>query len=258
MALISSGIDMVRAIELPAGVRLDGSSFATGRMALVRWRSSWSDKFYQVYVNSRFAGTTIDAGQRERTVHLPSSFNTAVRIEVFAVDAGDSNTDFSGELSSISSRNGRVKIKLLRSQGLLMNSTAMVYSDGGSGEIDYAKPVNRFPLRIWPAWQDKAGFGMSRFGFSDFGFDSAAAVGFGRGFFGQAEFGFDADILEWVSEPLPTGIYKFAVKVFDENGRESVASETGEVTVTSAAKPAESLSIESFDKQTNQLLLSVV
>ena len=77
------------------------------------------------------------------------------------------------------------------------------------------------------------------------------------GFFGQVEFGADNDAIEWVSEPLPTGVYKFAVKIFDENGREITASETDEITVTSTAKPAESLKIASFNKQTNQLVLNV-
>jgi len=258
MALISNGIDMVRAIELPAGIRADGSSFTAPRTALVKWRSSCNDKFYQVYVNSRFAGATIDFERREMIVALPNSFNAAARIEVFAVEPKDAHTDFSSELGSAPVPKGRVKIKLLRSQNLPINSQAMIYSDGGTGQTDYANPVNKFPVRIWPCWQDKAGFGMSKFGTSDFGYDYAATLGFGRGFFGQMEFGADSDTIEWVSEPLPAGVYKFAVKIFDENDRESAASETGEVIVTSTAKPAKILTVASFNRQTNQLVLGIV
>jgi len=258
MSLISTGIDMVRAIVLAAGIRADGSSFAMRRTAMVRWRSSWKNKFHQVYVNGRFAGAAIDSEQREMIVDLPNSFSTAVRIEVFAVEPREAYTDLSSELSSMLVQNGRVKIKLLRSQNLPINSQAAIYFDSGTGQIDYSKPINKFPIWIWPCWQDKAGFGMSRFGTSDFGYDYAAALGFGKGVFGQAEFGADSDAIEWISELLPMGVYKFVVKIFDENAREIAAKDTDEITVISAAEPAESLEITSFDKQTNQLVLSVI
>jgi hypothetical protein len=140
---------------------------------------------------------------------------------------------------------------------LPVGSTAQVYFDNGTGEIDYGNALNCSPIQIWPAWQDKAGFGMSKFGASDFGYDSAAAVGFGKGSFGEGWFGLDADTFEWVSRALQAGVYKFAVRVTDKEGNESVSSETGQITVTPAARPAEQVSISSFDKQMNQLVLSI-
>ena len=98
---------------------------------------------------------------------------------------------------------------------------------------------------------------MGGFGAGDFGFDSAAAVGFGLGLFGQAHFGLDADAIEWTSEPLAAGIYKFGVKVTDKVGNQSNAAESDPITVTPAATPATALNISSFNKQTNQLLLSI-
>jgi hypothetical protein len=98
---------------------------------------------------------------------------------------------------------------------------------------------------------------MSRFGASDFGYDSAAAIGFGKGSYGNGQFGLDADTFEWVSTPLQAGVYKFALKVTDEAGNESNSSETVQITVIPAAKPAEQVSIFSFDKQTNQLVLRI-
>lgn len=258
MALISSGIERVRAFELPGGIWADGRGAAAPRIAFVKWRSGWSDKFYQIYVNGRYAGTTLEASQRQMIVQLPTSFGTPVRIEVFAVAANEADIDFSGELDSSTGHSGRVRISLLRSQSLPIGSTFQVYFDNGTGEIDYDRPLNDLPIRVWPAWQDKAGFGMSRFGFGDFGFDSAAAVGFGKGSFGRGQFGLDADTVEWVSRPMQAGVYKFAVKVIDETGNESGGSETGQVTVIPAARPAEQVSVSSFDKQTNQLVLSVL
>jgi len=98
---------------------------------------------------------------------------------------------------------------------------------------------------------------MSSFGTGDFGYDSAAAVGFGKGSFGHGQFGLDADTFEWISSPMSAGLYKFGVKITDDAGNESAGNETGQVTVTPAAKPAERVSISSFDKQINQLVFEI-
>ncbi len=257
MVLTSSGIDNIRACELPCGIWADGESVGSPRTALVKWRSVWADKFYQIYVNGKYAGATVDSQQRQMIVQIPTSLESPVRIEVFAVDVEQAATDFSSEIESSIGQSGRVRISMLRGQSLPISAIAQVYFDNGTGEIDYDNALNDSPIRIWPARQDKAGFGMSRFGISDFGYDSAAAVGFGKGSFGHGQFGLDADTFEWTSQPLCAGVYKFAVKVTDEAGNESSGSETGQVTVTPAPRPAERLSISSFDKQTNQLVLSV-
>ena len=256
MSLISDGIERVRAFELPGGIWASGGSVTAPRTALVKWRSCWSDKFHQIYVNGRYAGTTLGTEQRQMIVQTPTSLEAPVRIEIFAVEADESDTDFSSEIDSSIKQSGRVRISLLRSQNLPIGSIIQIYFDNGTGEINYDNSLNEVPIRVWPNWQDKAGFGMSRFGFSDFGYDSAAAVGLGRGNFGQGQFGLDADTIEWISEPIQAGVYKFAVKVVDESGNES-SSETGEIMVIPAAKPAEQVNISSFDKQTNQLVLSM-
>jgi len=257
MALIDSGIEKVRAFELSVGVWADGSYMPAPRVVLVEWRSSWSDKFHQIYVNGQYAGVTLETGQKQMIVQLPTSLEMPVRIEVFAVSAEDANTDFSSEFDSQNGDSGRVKITLLRSQDLPVGSIAQIYFDNGTGEIDYDNPLNTSPIRLWSVWQDKAGFGQSRFCFADFGFDGSAAVGLGKGNFGYGQFGMDADTIEWLSEPMVVGVYKFAVKVIDEAGNESSGSETGEVTVIPAARAAERVGVSSFDKLANQLMLTV-
>lgn len=257
MALISSGIDRVRVFELPGGIWADGRSVGAPRITLVRWHSSWSSKLYQVYVNGQYAGTTTDSQQRQMIVQAPACLETAVRIEVFAVESNQSHAYFSDEIGLSAGQTGRVRISFLRGQNLPIGSSARIYFDNGTGEVDYDNPLYCSPIRIWPVWQDKAGFGMSRFGESDFGYDSAAAVGFGVGSFGKGHFGFDADTFEWVSRSLQAGVYKFAVRVTDKEGNESVSSETGQITVTPAARPAEQIEILSFDKKTNQLVLEI-
>ncbi len=254
--LISDGIEKVRVFELPVGIRADGGYVGTPRTSLVKWHSHWPNMLYQVYVNGRYAGVTADSQQRRMVIQMPTSLEAPVRIEVFAVKPEKADTDFSSEIGPSIGRSGRVKIRLLRSQNLPVGATAQIYSDGGRGEIDYDNPLCNSPIKVWPTQQDKSGFGISRFGASDFGYDSAAAVGFGRGSFGEAQFGLDADILEWISAPMQTGVYKFAVKITDEAGNEST-SETVQVSAIPATKPAEQVSISSFDKLTNQLVLSI-
>lgn len=257
MSLNSNGIDSVRAFDLPASIWPDGRCVREPRAALVKWRSTWSGKFHQVYVNGRYSGTTLDSKHRQLIVQVPTSPECPVRIEVFAVEAEYADMDFSSELARPPVDNGCVTITLLRSQNLPAGATAQIYFDNSTGQIDYGNPMTDTPIRIWPTWQDKAGLGMSRFGLGDFGWDSAAAVGFGKGSFSYGQFGLDADTIEWTSPPLPMGTYKFGVKVRDTSGRQSTGSEIGPITVTPAARPAEALSISSFDKQTNQLVLNI-
>jgi hypothetical protein len=257
MALISSGIDRIRVFELPGGFWKNGKAVAVPRVASVEWRSCWADKFYQVYINGQYAGVTLDTEQRQMVVQIPFC-DTVVQIEIFAVEPAEGHTDFSSEVDEGGGRGGRVEISFLRGQNLPVGSAAQVYFNGGSGEIDYGNPINHSPVRIWPARQDKSGLGMSRFGLGDFGYDSAAAVGFGKGNFGRGQFGLDADTIKWVSRFLEKGVYKFAVKVADEAGNESIGDETGEVMVSPAPRPAVDVDVFSFNKQTNELVLSVL
>jgi hypothetical protein len=256
MPLISDGVQSVRVYELPCGIRDDGRYIATPRAALVKWHSNYSDKLHQIYVNGQFAGVTVDSQQRQEIIQIPASFEAPVRIDIFAVETRYAHIDFSSELSVPSVNNGRVKITLLRGQNLPPAAVADIFFDNGTGQIDYENVFNSEPIQIWPAWQDKTGFGMATFGIGDFGYDGAAAVGFAKGSFGNGQFGFDADTIEWISPSLPAGIYKFAIKITDHAGRESIR-ETGQVTVTPAAKPAEHLNIASFNKQANQMTLEI-
>lgn len=258
MGPVRTSIESVRAFELPSGIRADGRCAPTPRAALVKWRSSLQDMFYQVYVNGRFAGSTVDSEQRQMAVPIPTSLESPVHIEVVAVTAEQVDADFSIELQQPKADSGRVRIVLLRSQSLPIGATAQIYLDNTTGQINYDNPLTNSPIKVWPAWQDKAGFAMSGFGLGDFGYDSAAAVGFGKGSFGNGQFGLDADTIEWIGPPLQSGIYKFGVKIADEFGNQSSAVETAPITVTPAARPADELRVSSFDKQANQLLLVII
>ncbi|MEJ2649572.1 MAG: hypothetical protein P8016_14330 [Sedimentisphaerales bacterium] len=256
MSLINNGITSVRAFSLPCGIWPDGGCADMPQVVLVKWKSVLKDVLYQVYVNGQFAGSTICFGQKEMMVHVPPSFTSAARIEVFAVQPENVDIDFSSELDN-PFNGGRLKIRLSRSQDLPVGATAFICFDNGTGQIDYEKPVGETVINIWPSWQDKSGFGMSRFGFSDFGYDSSAAVGFGKGCFGKDGFGIDADMIEWISPILQTGVYKFAAVIFDNKGNKSSATETGPITVIPEAQPAKKIEILSYDKESNELVLNV-
>jgi hypothetical protein len=255
MGLISDGIEKVRVFELPTGVWANGEAVAGPRICLVRWQSAWADKIHQVYVGSRFAGATIDCEQRQILVRTPSCFDRAVRVEVFAVGQGEADIDFGEELQQGEGDSGRVRLRFLRSQRLPAGARFEVYCGKGTGEIDYEKPIGGG--EVWENWQDKAGFGLARFGEGDFSYEWAAGVGFGKGEFGSGEFGVDADVIEWVSPALEAGVYRFGVKVLDELGNESEASETGEITVVPAAKPATKVSVLSFETEANEMVIGV-
>jgi hypothetical protein len=255
MGLISNGISGVRAFELPVGVWADGRTVGGPRVCLIRWRSAWLDKVHQVYVNGRYAGTTVDSEQRQLVVQTPSCFERAARVEVFAVEPGEAEVDFGDELGRSKGDSGQIKLSFLRSQRLAAGARYEVYYDGGNGNIDYEQSIGAG--QIWAYQEDKAGFGLARFGEGDWGYEWAGGVGFGRGNFGSGEFGVNADIIEWVSPALEAGVYRFGIKVIDERGNESAASETGEVTVIPAAKPANKLNVLIFDKETNEMVLGI-
>jgi len=257
MAFSRDGIEAVRACVLPDGIGPDGRAAALSRSVLVTWRSRLEGVLYQVYINGRLAGVTVDTRQRQMVVGAPSSFEAAVRVEVVAVEPREAHVDFADEISQPSNLSTRVRLVFLRSQDLPLHAALNIYLDGGTGQIDYDEPLNDALIPIWPCPQDKAGLGMARFGDGDFGWDAAAGVGFGKGCFGCGQFGLDADAFQWLSPPLASGTYRFGVKVIDEAGNASAAVETGPLAVVPPARPAARLGLAWFDDEAGRLTLSV-
>jgi hypothetical protein len=258
MSFVRDGIENVRVYALSDGVGADGRHAAVSGAALVIWYSSRTDMLYQVYLNGRFAGSTIDGEQRRLVVQSPNSPQSAVRVTVIGVEPADAHVDFADDLEQVVPCSGRVRLTFLRSQGLPLDATANIYGDNGTGQIDYAAPINAVPIPIWPCRQDKAGFGMAQFGTGDFGYDAAASVGFGKGALGYGQLGLDADSLEWISPLLSFGEYRFGVRIADASGNEGPATETAPITVTPAATPATGLEVAAFNLQTNELTLTVI
>ncbi len=256
MGLVGTGVDRIRAFGLIAGVAADGATLGEPLSVLVRWRSEHEDKLHQVYVNGEVAGVTCGFAQRMLVIPLLSSWSSALRIEVYAVDPCEAYIDFSNEVDSAGQR-GRVEIGWLRHMGLPTDGFGRVYSNNGNGAVNYGAAASG-EIENWLAWQDKGGWGLSRFGVSDFGFDGSAAVGFGRGVFGRGEFGFDADWIQWVSGALANGLYRFGVKVADAFGNESGGIESDEVAIVRAAGGVDEIAVESYDENTDELVIDLV
>ena len=258
MALTSEGIRSVRACEVPAGIWPDGQQVAAPRVALVQWQAddSLCGQFFQVYVNDQLAGVTVDSLQRRMLIPVPTPFDGPVSIAVFAVDPQESQSAFGGELATHCLQ-GRVRITLLRSQHLPVDSHINIYWDHGTGMIDYTASLNTSPIPVWPSRRHKAGFGLSGFGRSDFGYDASAAVGFGGGNFGSGGFGIDADTIEWISPALADGTYRFGLVVCDRRGNTSMACETDPVCVVRSARPVEKTAVDWEGSQDGSFMLCV-
>jgi hypothetical protein len=257
MSFQRKGIENVRAVTLPDGIKADGRFTGLSRTALLTWQSDLVDVLFQTYVNGQLAGVTIHSDQRQLVVQAPASFDAAVHVEIIAVSRTSAHIDFGNQLAETNSDRQRVTLTLLRSQGLPADARLNFYFDAGSGEMDYNTPINPSPIPVWPCRQDKAGFGTAMFGTSDFGLDSAACIGFGKGCYGLGEFGMDADTIQWVSPILAGGTYRFGVVVTDEHGNASPPRETVPFVVAPPARPAASLDIVAFDPQIDRLTLRI-
>lgn len=255
MTLISSGIDQVRAYALPGGIGADGNTINEPLSVLVSWQSIHDDKLHQIYINGELCRFTEDVLQRQTVLSFCSSWESVVRIEVFAVEPIEGMNDYSSELEY--SDGNRVRVSWVRKAAIPLESVVDIFSNGGSGEIDFQEPVKE-GLSCWDVWQDKWGFGLAGFGVSDFGYDGVGAVGFGRGCFGGGEFGFDAEESEWISGELKAGEYQFGIKIRSRQGNvQEVTCEAGPVTVLPAAKAAVDLSVKSYDAGSNLLVFAV-
>ncbi|HBG27488.1 MAG: hypothetical protein A2Y10_02845 [Planctomycetes bacterium GWF2_41_51] len=245
--MLLSEVSKVRVYALPAGVSGSGKANQLAGSAIVKWNSTYTNMLHQVYVNGRFAGVTVGCTQRMIIVPLPLSQKTAVKIEVFAVDYLNTNTDYSEVIRSEQIQAARIKIEFPMTDELPVDGNLDIYFED--------KKLNKATIKIQNEYSEKGGFGLSSFGKSDFGYDGSAAVGFGRGNFGLGGFGFDAELLCWQSEQLKTGTYKFDIRISDSMGNHTDLIETETLTVISPATPAERLTVESFDKNNGKLIL---
>lgn len=168
--------------------------------------------------NGRIVQTLTPQSGRLAEMALDRNFHAACIIECIDLPRADL-PEYTAVRSSREHCTNRVRLIIIREMGAPCRARVRIFWDQGTGQLDYQTPITRYPLKLWTAWQDKGGFGMSRFGHCDFGFDSAAAPGFGRGRFGFGEHGWDAFAFEWISPELASGTHRFAVEVEDRRGQ---------------------------------------
>jgi hypothetical protein len=242
---------------ISSGISKDGSVVSDPSGFFVKWISSHDDKLCHVYINGKLSGATNDASECSIVLHINSSISMPCRIEIFAVEPADVFTDFSDQLPEVM-LGRRATVSFSRKASFPLGARVDFYSDSGTGQIDYQSRINTGLINLWPVWQDKCGFGLSKFGRSDFGYDGAAAVGFGRGCFGYGEFGFDADQIDWQSGELVSGKYKFAVKITDEFGNSDNGSvESEQVAIINPAESAKELAVREYDMQSRLFIFDV-
>ena len=158
MAFSTTNIDKVRAMAFPAGMLSDGELVSLGGLVLVSWRSSETDKLFQVYVNGRWAGTTSHPQQRMLLVEYEHIHTAA--IEVIAVEPAEKDTDYSDELSGFVGDGCHAILSWPKRGVLPLESKANVYWDGGNGEVDYGEPLTT--QDIWCGQADKWDGGWMR------------------------------------------------------------------------------------------------
>jgi len=254
MAFGTSDIEQVRASGFPGGAAGEGVWFLPG-VVLLRWRSEACERLFQAYVDGRWAGVTSHPEQRELLVACEHEHPAA--IEVVWVSPDCKYVDYSGHLSGWHEGDGaHAVIEVVRQGVLPADGTAVLYWDGGTGAVDYTSALAE--RSIWAGLSETWGWGLDGFGVGDFGYSGTGAPGWGRGVFGRGEFGFDADALEFVTEALSLGTYRFAVRIRDGVGNLDDGA-AGELTVGIDPVPAgPRVSIDSYDEQSDRLVLQVV
>ena len=257
MSLSSDGISNVRAYRLAVGIYDSGKSISCPSDIIIEWKSTRKDQLHQIYVNGRLEAVT--SNPEDRRILLPhrSSRKGLITAMVFAVNFQDALTDYSDQLDQSCFYN-RVQLTWPQTMGLPYNGIALIFDNGGSGEVDVSTSQANSDVQLWACDKDKTGFGMSGFGKSDFGYDGSALPGLGVGSFGWGEFGFDAEIIEWQSNELTSGIYKFGIVLQDQFGLSGgVDMVTDEVVVLESPTPADGLELELYDTLSNKLVLCV-
>jgi hypothetical protein len=152
---------------------------------------------YQVYVNGRLAWH----GQ-SRQCDLPYPGNqTAIRIDVGKVAAGEGSTDFSSSLTAAPGTGNRPTLTWLGGKYLDPSGNGdvvgyYIYQGTVPGGAVSATPVATVP--VYSGGVDLSGWGMG---------------GWGQGGWGSA-----ATSYSWTGKPLSSGTWNFAVAPFDSKG----------------------------------------
>jgi hypothetical protein len=231
MAYYTTGITVIGSEDVDGGV-------------LLRVITTHTDKAIQCYLSGRFVAYRIPENAEVQFL-LPRML-AADTLFFLAVDLDEAETDYFDDAYTVASANAnRIKIVTPRLAGQGRGLRWRVYrGDAGDASADtLVHEENYYDGRE-----------------TGYGYDYGTAYGYGPpyagyGFSYGSSYGFGADNLEWVSEPLPPGVYPVKVTVVDAAGNESTAA-TDTVTLTTYPRPATDLAIDSYVKGTDTLTLT--
>lgn len=174
-------------------------------------------------------------------------------ISLLAVASGEERTDYADQAAIPAAPHGsRVRVSLRRDllDGRSATDVWNVYrSDPGESEADNLLHTGQ----VYPGGWGACGWGND-WGHGGWGFSGSAAPGWGS-FWGYT-WGFGIDYLEYVSDPLPRGVYEVRTEVVDAHGNISPSHEAS-VLVEGYAAPAGNLAVDSYDPATDTLVLSM-
>jgi len=141
--------------------------------------------------------------------------------------------------------------------GYLPGDYCRLFSNGGSGAVDYETPVVPDVFELFPRGAGIYGFGLAPFGSFRFGSaHSMRTAGFGNLPFGRFPFGLGAVWVRAKSQVDSCGQYKFAFKAYDAAGNAGAGSpEEVSVDVHIAPPQPSGLVKVSYDKVTDILVL---
>lgn len=141
-------------------------------------------------------------------------------------------------------------------QSVPLGATYDVYSDSGTGTIDFTAPVNADPIDAWPANSSKAGLGLGALGTLALGF-GGGGYGLGLGALGMGPLGIGTALASFTTPLMPDSQVLFAVLARDAAGNELASTTTiASVTLAGTPRPPTNLTVQSYDAAGDRLVLT--
>lgn len=237
MSYYTTGTSILRIDELDLGLIVTARTEHTG-----------VDKVVQCYLGGELVGWQQPEAGVVRFV-LPQA-RSGDPISLLAIDAEEATTNhWPGAWSGLAAHGNRIRLSLRRQMQYAPGDRWRVYL-GGAGQTSAS--VKRYEGEVFPGGRGATGWGL---GWGRGGWGYSACEGPGWGVNWGRLWGFGVDYLVWTSEPLVRGTYPVRAAVVDARGNESVAWEVA-VVVDTFARPARGLAVQSYDHQTDTLVLT--
>ena len=218
---------------------------------IFRWTDDYTGKLYQLYINGKLANETrqVSAG-KNLTGQAVGKFSW----QILAIDPASAGTDYSDYLDVVIG--SRVKLKWpRRSTDLEYFGYVNVFWDAGVGTIITTSSINRQPIMNFPPGAGCWGHGLGPHGYEAHGYEGEG-IGHGYEAHGIGGHGFGCDYVEFVTEAMPPGEYKFRCVVYDVAGNATNPAADETVLVDCPPVPP-TLAVKSYTSGTDALVLTV-